>query len=52
MAKKVEQLEERIVYLENILGNLVGSDRYTIQQTIEMFDERNIKFVKNYGTKL
>ena len=51
MANKVEQLEERIVYIENILGNLVGSDRYTIQKTIQMFDERNFQLGKNVGTK-
>ena len=46
-----EQLEKRIIYLENVLENLIGSDRYTIQKTIQMFDERNFQLGKNKGTK-
>lgn len=48
----MNELEQRISYLENVLAMLVKSDRYTVQKDIQMFDGRNIQVASGTGTKM
>lgn len=48
---EIEQLTQRIVYLENVINNLVLTDRYTIKKNVQIFDGRNIQLGKGTGTK-
>ena len=42
----------RLERIEGLLAQLVKSDRYTIQRSIQMFDGRNIQLGLTTGTKI
>lgn len=45
-------LEQRVKELETMLAAFVGSDRYTSQKHLQMFDGRNIQTGRSVGTKI
>ena len=48
----MDDLEKRVQLLENIIHQLVASNRYTFLRDTEYFDGRNLKFGKNVGTRI
>lgn len=45
------ELEQRMTRIENLLAELVKSDRYTIQRNLQLLDGRNIQVATGTGTK-
>jgi len=50
MSPEIEQLNNRITYLEGIIASLVKSDRYIIAKTLQFNDGRNVQFGRSTGT--
>lgn len=48
----IELLEQRVLYLENLLAQFVKSDRYTFQRDIEISDGRKIQLSSVNGTRI
>lgn len=48
----MNDLEQRVTYLEGVIKQLVASDRYTIQKSTQISDGRNIQVGKGTGTKI
>ena len=49
---EVQQLQQRITLLENIIFNMVHSDRLVFSKNIQMMDGRNIQLATGTGTKI
>ncbi len=47
-----QKLQAEVIQIKGFLDLLIGSDRYTIQKTIQMFDERNIQTSTGVGTQI
>lgn len=48
----MDALTERVAYLEGIIAQLLKSDRYTIDKTLQIMDGGNIQFGRANGTSL
>jgi hypothetical protein len=49
---KMQQLEERIQYLETIISDFVYSDRYISQKHMQFLDGKNIQLARGTGTQI
>jgi len=49
---EMEQMQQRIEYLENVIKDLVQKDRYTFQRDIQLLDGRSIQVAVGTGTKI
>ncbi len=49
---ELELLKQRVVYLENIIGAMVKSDRFVFQKNIQFLDGRNIQLSTATGTTI
>lgn len=49
---EIQQLNQRIEYLEGVIHALVLSDRFRISKTMQFDDGRNIQVATGVGTKV
>lgn len=47
-----EVLQKDMKEIKGMLSLLIGSDRYTVQKDLELFDGRNIQVASGTGTKI
>ena len=50
--EEAQELKEKVKALENIILQLVKSNRYTVTKNLQISDTRNIQLGKNTGTKI
>lgn len=48
----MNSLEQRVAYLEGVIAQLLKSDRYTVQKTVQIFDGRNMQLGNGTGTMI
>lgn len=50
--ERLRSLEAKVDTIERFLSVFIGSDRYTIQKDLQIFDGRNISTAKGTGTQI
>lgn len=48
----IDTLKKRVELLENVIADLVYSDRYIFQKNVQLMDGRNMQFGLGTGTKI
>lgn len=49
---EIQQIKQRLDYIENVLADFAYKDRYVVQKTMQFLDGRNIQVAKGTGTKI
>ncbi len=49
---ELERLNQRVELLERVIQDLVFSDRYVFQRSLQIMDGRNIQLAKGTGTQI
>lgn len=49
---ELEQLKQRVAYLEGVVNQLTKSDRYVFEKNLQLQDGRNIQLGQATGTKI